>query len=312
MPCYSPITGWRRRTPNAATGKYSITFDKSEAWADKEVTIPCGQCIGCRLEHSRQWAVRCVHESKMHKDNCFLTLTYKDSEIPTLGGFPTLHKPDLQKFMKRLRRHHEREMLKKGLEPTPIKFYGCGEYGEKTNRPHYHICIFGYDFHDRAYHTTTNQEHKLYTSRTLEKLWTKGHALIGEMTFQTAAYTARYCMKKRKGKDWKQFYERINPTTGEIVEIQPEFAHMSRRPGIGRTFLEKYKEQILANDFIIMNGMEMKPPKYYDNALGDLVEKNKALRRKAQKENSHESSWTRLRQREKVKKQQINQLKKEL
>lgn len=313
MPCYSPLTGWKSKHPNP-TGKYSITFIKSEGYTDKEITLPCGQCHGCRLEHSRQWAIRCMHEAQMHKNNCFLTLTYSDEKLPKIGtGESTLKKRHFQLFMMRLRKKYG-----KG-----IKFYACGEYGDSSGRAHYHACIFGMDFKDKT-HWSTRDDIKLYVSEELNKLWTDpedkkpyGFATIGEVTFQSAAYVARYCMKKRKGKNWQQFYERYTDLeTGEVISLEPEFPLMSRRPGIGKSWLDKYGKEVRDNDSVICNKKEMKPPKYYDYILEKNIptkyEEIKAQRLAAAKKAIHNNSLARLHTRGIVKKSQIQQLKKEL
>lgn len=334
MPCYYPLTGWRsrRRNPN---GKRNITFRKSEGFADQEVTIPCGKCIGCRLEHSRQWAVRCVHEASLHENNCFITLTYSDEKIPTLLGEPTLRKDHFQKFMKRLRKKIRDEddkinalLALQDKDPLPyrvIKFYAAGEYGEGVGEragknPHYHACIFGHDFGDKRLWSEKNGN-KIYTSESLDALWSDpedgkpyGFATVAEVTFETAAYTARYCMKKQKGKGSKEFYERVDPRTGEILSIQPEFALMSRRPGIGAAWLDVYGKEVLNNDSVVMNAREMKPPKYYDTKLEKMYSTKMALikaSRKAASDNPN-NSLARLYVRGICKQEQIKNLKKEL
>lgn len=305
MPCYSPLEGWRSKRVNPS-GKRSIVFKKSEGFADMPIQVPCGQCIGCRLEHSRKWAVRCLHEAQMHESNCFITLTYCDQKLPKHG---TLVKEHFQKFMMRLRKRYG-----KG-----IKFYACGEYGEKRKRPHYHACLFGLDFADKRLWKVADGNN-LYVSQQLDTLWTDpsdgqpyGFCTIGEVNFETAAYVARYCMKKRKGKNWEQDYEFTDTETGEILMMQPEFPLMSRNPGIGKTWMEKYQSDVYPHDHVIIRGREMKPPRYYDN----LFEKDnptdmdevKMLRRKAAKEQKNDNTLARLHTRGLCKKAQTNQLK---
>ena len=203
-----------------------------------------------------------------------------------------------------------------------IKFYACGEYGEETFRPHYHACLFGVDFKDRELYKTTN-DIPIYTSESLDKLWSIngkqiGFATIGEVTFQSASYVARYCMKKRKGKNWKNYYELPDEDQDqeEVLMLQPEFPLMSRRPGIGKTWLEKYKDEVLTNDSVRANFQAMKPPKYYDNLFTHShpseIEQIKANRRVAAKNAKENNTLARLYTRGNVKKSQIKQLKKEL
>lgn len=298
MPCYSPIQGWRSKRTNPS-GKRSIVFNKSEGFSDSEVMLPCGQCIGCKLEHSRQWAVRCMHESQMHDKNCFITLTYDDKNLP---DWDSLEKSHLQYFMKRLRLRYG-----KG-----IKYYGCGEYGELNFRPHYHACLFGIDFEDRELHSVNNGN-KIYTSKILSKLWPRGYASVCDFSFETAAYVARYCLKKSKE---KAHYEILDPYTGEHIQLEQEFALMSRRPGIGKAWYEKFKKDMYPSDEIIVNGKQTKTLRYYDNLYEkenpDVMFKIKAKRRKEAKDNWYENSSLRLPTKEICKKAQIKQLKRSI
>jgi len=179
----------------------------------KPVELPCGKCIGCRLEYSRQWAMRCMHEAQTNECNSYVTLTYNDKNLTYGHNQATLVPKDLQLFLKRLRK-------KTGKK---ISYYACGEYGDATKRPHYHLCIFGYDFPDKI-HVETKRDFKLYESRLLSGLWKAGIHRIGEVTFESAAYVARYIMKKQKGAT-KKIYSDLG--------IEPEFARMSLKPGIG-------------------------------------------------------------------------------
>ena len=155
MSCYSPLQAFRGR--RLANGKRAVVWRRQEAEAslvDKELRLPCGQCLGCRLERSRQWAMRCLDESRMHSENCFLTLTYDDSHLPPGGSF---RKEDLQDFFKRFRRYLNREqydrdgvLLPRKFRPLTekVRYFACAEYGEK-GRGHFHACVFGFDFLDK-------------------------------------------------------------------------------------------------------------------------------------------------------------------
>lgn len=134
--CYSPIVGYRA-TYLTKNGKRPIVFNKAYGYTDMEVKVPCGKCKGCRLEYSRQWAIRCVHEAQMHDDNAFITLTYSQENIPKDRS---IHKEELQKFFKRLRKNTN----------VKLRYFACGEYGKQKNRPHYHAIIFGYSFPDKT------------------------------------------------------------------------------------------------------------------------------------------------------------------
>ena len=243
MPCYHPLTGYRCKG-GRIDGKWSVTFNRANAYTDLPVQLPCGQCIGCRQEKSRQWAMRCVHEIKEHDQNCFITLTFDDEH---LDPDQTLVKADFQNFMKRLRKNTSEK----------IRYYHCGEYGDQLGRPHHHAILFGYDFPDKKYFKNS-KKHKLYSSDILDKAWqNQGHTLIGEANFETAAYCARYIMKKVTGQLAAEHY-------GNKL---PEYNTMSRRPGIGRGYYDKYKSEIYPDDFVVMRGQKMNPPKFYDDLL---------------------------------------------
>lgn len=269
MPCYSPLEGYwsRRRNPS---GKRGVVFSASEGFLDRPVKVPCGQCVGCRLERSRQWAIRLMHERAMHEENCFITLTYDDKHLPPYGS---LRKSDFQKFMKRLR---------KANSDKRIRYFHCGEYGDITGRPHYHAILFGIDFSDR-YSWAVRKGHPTFRSRSLENLWKDGHSEIGSVTFESAAYVARYVMKKRTGKDSAKHYERMDPETGEVVELEREYCTMSRRPGIGSEWLERYGHETYRDDTVVMRGREMRPPRFYDDKY-EVVEPELVAEAKAKRQ----------------------------
>ena len=165
------------------------------------------------------------------------------------------------------RQHSNTTTLHAALRLRPhIRYYYSGEYGERYRRPHYHICLFGIDFNDKKYVETTDAGYKLYVSKTLEKLWPHGQHLIGELTFETAAYTARYIMKKITGKQAHNHYQALNTETGEILQLVPEFNEASRRPGLGRAHYEKFKTDFYKQQTSSINvrGHQSKPPRYYD------------------------------------------------
>ena len=314
MKCFYPLKGYRARTLNE-NGKRGVVFNAKDGYADMPVTLPCGRCTGCRLEHSRQWAIRCVHEAQMHEENSFLTLTYNKENLPEDNS---LEKEAISKFIRALRRKLER---KYGEENAPkIRYFACGEYGEQKNRPHYHVILFGYSFPDRELHTISNGN-PLYKSKLLEEVWKKGYCYIGEVTFESAAYVARYVMKKWK-KDSREEETEVNMAnavvdreTGEIYEITPEFVRMSRKPGIASEWLKKF-EKDTDKDFITVNGVVMSLPKYYDRLLEEkkptqmLKRKQHRIERyqkKQEKDGRHELDIARAK--EKIVKQKIGLLK---
>lgn len=296
MPCYHPL---QVKVSVSETGKKQIDFSSSESYdarlafeagqtlPSNFMSLPCGQCMGCRLEKSRQWALRCMHEASLHEDNCFLTLTYSDDFLPADGS---LHKSHFQLFFKRLRRSYE---------AVRIRYFMCGEYGENFGRPHYHACIFGFDFPDKS--VFKRGQHVLYTSDILNRLWGMGHCTIGDLSFESAAYVARYCTKKVTGTRAKEHY----------AGRQPEYATMSLKPGIGADWYERWKRDCFPSDYLIVNGHKCKPPRYYDKRLERenpaLYEEIK-LRRQALAEDDDESSYRRLIDREKCQQARFKKL----
>lgn len=302
MPCYHPIKGFRSREKNSS-GKRNIVFSHTQGFTDMEVTIPCGQCIGCRLERSRQWAIRCVHEASLYENNCFITLTYSPENLPSDNS---LHKDHFQKFMKRLRKAFGQK----------IRFFHCGEYGENFARPHYHACLFNIDFKDKE--LIRNQRNiKLYKSKTLEKIWPYGYSTIGDVTFESAAYVARYVTKKVTGKKALEHYTTIDYSTGQILnERSPEYVTMSRKPGIGKPWLEKYQTDVYPDDFIVLRNKKLKPPKYYNSQYEinhpDDYAKIKYKRKQNAEKSQDNNTRERLEVREFIQNEKLKQLKREI
>lgn len=291
MPCYHPLTAYRKiGAYNPVTGRWPLTFKKEEGHAFDVVSVPCGQCIGCRLERSRQWAIRCVHEAALHDENTFLTLTYNDTNLP-LGG--SLNVRDVQLFLKRLR---------KRFSGNHIRFFQCGEYGELLNRPHHHMIVFGFDFPDKEFWQKRNGC-ILYRSKELEKLWPFGYSTIGGVTFESAAYVARYITKKITGDNAEEHYQGRSP----------EYITMSRRPGIGREWAEKYIKDIYPHDYLVIRkGIKARPPRYYDNIYDvidtDDMQRIKKQRIKKIKENAKEYTEERLNVKEKIQEIKLKRL----
>lgn len=277
--CLYPQTGYYGREITKL-GKRPIVFKVDLAFSGVPIRLPCGQCIECRLEHSRQWAMRCVHESQLHEVNSFVTLTYDDEHLPEHGA---LSRRDTQLFLKRLRKKMGR-----------FRVFGCAEYGDRTNRPHYHMILFGLHFKDRKFYKKTRAGFDLYTSAILEDCWQMGSCQIGDVTFESAAYCARYVTKKVTGILADEHYTKFCPDTGELVRMTPEFMIASRRPGIAAGWFHKFGLQSYKFDAVVMRGMEMPPPKFYD-ALYEAIDSahlarvKKARRRKAAKSLSERS-----------------------
>lgn len=291
MPCYHPLSAYK-------TFSGEIVFSAPRSRGYTFLKLPCGRCTGCRLERSRQWAVRCMHEASLYKNNCFITLTYNDENLPYDGSLRLSH---LQKFFKRLRKKFG----------SGIRFYACGEYGEKFGRPHYHAIIFNHDFMDKEVFTLSNGL-PVYTSVALDKLWPFGYASIGDVTFESAAYVSRYIMKKVTGDAAAAHYERFNDVTGEVFNIKPEFTTMSKKPGIAYQWFEKYKTDCYPHDLVVMRGKKMKPPRFYDRKFEvenpDLLKKIKKNREKKYLLCIDDNTPDRLRVKERVTELAINKL----
>lgn len=246
MACEKPTKAFR--PANGGPVRFSAPNPDRDPGTYEQINLPCGKCLLCRLEYARQWAVRITHEAQFHETNCFITLTYDDKHLPEHGS---LHYPDLQKFWKRLRK-----------EIGPLSYYAVGEYGDNTNRPHYHACVFGHDFtNDRRILRT--EPTLLWTSPVLEEAWGNGNVSVGALNFQTAQYTASYVTKKLHGKQ----YVRLDIESGELVPLVQPRATMSLNPAVGKRWFEKFGNQAYDHDRVIVNGKEQKPPRYYDQLL---------------------------------------------
>ncbi len=236
MPCFHPIEVLIRR-------KSLYT----ERLLGANQIVPCGNCVGCRAEQGRQWAVRMVHEQRMHESSVFVTLTIDDEN---LNENSELCSKDFSGFIKRLRKTQERR----------ISFFGCGEYGERGGRPHYHALLFGVDFLDRDIGFDSSRP-DVWRSKTLENTWGRGLCEGGTVTMASASYVAGYVRKKVRAKD----FTRANPVTGVLK--RSEFARMSLRPAIGRGWIERWWRDVYPRDYVVIEGVKAKPPRYYDKWL---------------------------------------------
>lgn len=275
-----------------SSGKKYYRTDSVHAYnesLDDWILIPCGQCVECRLQRSRQWADRCMLEMQYHTENYFVTLTYDDAHLPTVDKVDqdtgevlpvaTLIKKDLSDFIKRVRRYQEYDGF-----TQPIRFYGCGEYGSQTMRPHFHVILFGLHLPKdgfRLYRQNFNGD-CLYNHDFLDRCWRYGYSVVGEVTWQSCAYVARYIMKKQLGKGAEDFYSQRG--------IAPEFTLMSRRPGIARQYYEDHKDELFNFDFVSVptnqGSKRIYPPRYYEKLFdvdypSDLVQDRKDKRKEA-------------------------------
>lgn len=192
-----------------------------------------------------------MHEAQLHNQSCFITNTYDDKHLPEGNS---LNYTDFQLFMKRARRRYS---------PARVRFYMSGEYGEQFGRPHYHAILFGIDFEDKLYLAKSDAGDRLYTSDTLQQLWPFGQTTIGEVTFKSAAYIARYCFDKITGQPAKLHYEYVD-ADGVIHQRTPEFNKMSLKPGIGKDWLTQFKSDVYPEGMVVVNGSKTRAPRYYD------------------------------------------------
>lgn len=301
MSCFHPLTAYKLL--NGLEGKNgktfsSVVFNPPERGDFEEIKLPCGRCVGCKLEKSRQWAMRCVNEYQTSDFGYFITLTYSDDHLPKDGS---LCIRDLQLFFKRLRKKYDKSIS--------FRYFYCGEYGSQTLRPHYHLLLFG-DFlsdsveflSDRQLHSIGKSGLPLYTSSELENLWRLGFCPFGNITFESAAYVARYTLKKVCDDPESDFYR----------SHKKEFVLMSRRPAIGKNWLDLYAKDVYPKDFYTCNGRTVRPPKYYDRLfkLRCPEEFDSILQRRKEAivKNELENSPDRLAAKEVVKSAQIKSL----
>lgn len=321
MPCYSPLQGWKDHD----TG--GIRFNRNGKGPLEEMEVACGQCLGCRLDHSRMWAMRIVHESQLHefdRGNCFITLTYRDESECTpeqrANGYHipvdwSLNKKHFQDFMKRLRKYFGGR----------IRFFHCGEYGNvcehgfdldeqpcdccNVGRPHYHAILFNCSFPDLEQYTMHRGEPR-YTSKILEGIWKYGFVDVGEANFESAAYVARYILKKVNGAAAEDHYFKADGGYWVI----PEYITMSRKPGIGKDWYDKYKDDMFPSDEVPVPGLGVikKVPRYYQELFQHedamTLEQIKEMRQKFREEHADEYTPARLKDKYIVKKAQIETL----
>ena len=241
MPCYNPTTAYRTNYVNPVTEKRQITFNRKNGFSDMELSLPCGKCEGCLKKRVDMWALRCMHEAGQHENNCFITLTYDDDNLPKNGS---LDHRDFQLFMKRLRKHFD----------VPIRYFMCGEYGGLTFRPHYHALLFGIDFNDKIQATQRGTVIN-YNSTTLARLWGLGLTDLGTVHYGTAKYCAKYSLKA---------LDHLN-VDYDLLGIVPEYQRMSN--GIGASHAVKFNNEMAIHDNLIVNGFKNPIPRYYENFI---------------------------------------------
>ena len=265
MQCVGPLKGYRHDDG-------VIRFRRPVAGDASLAVVRCGQCIGCRMSRSQEWAARCMHENITHGEvGQFITLTYNDDYLPKTRS---LVKSDFQKFMKRLR-------FRKG---AGLRFFMCGEYGGRLGRPHYHMLLFNYPFEDLVKWKDTDFG-PLYQSADLLSSWRLGNCVLGALTLTSACYVSSYLLKKVTGPNAEAHYQ------GRL----PEYNDMSRRPGIGREWWFKYAKQ--EYDYVVVDGRKLSTPRYYDKLMEwEFPETLEKFKRFRLEKSGEEASYRRLMQ----------------
>lgn len=322
MGCDFPIRA--HRSPEfLESGKRALTFNPVRSVnSNYTYNLPCNSCMGCRLERSRQWAIRMLHESKAHDFNCFITLTYDDQHVPQDYG---LKLRDWQLFMKKLRKsltvkmkhrrgEHSAHIRAYCLDLTPkLRFFACGEYGSLNGRPHYHAIIFNHDFFDKKEHGKNAKGDIIYSSEWLARLWGKGLVSTQDVTFKSARYVAAYVTKKITGDKAPDHYYRLSPIDGQMHSVKPEFAVMSRRDGLGSCYVDQFKSDFYPSGFIVVDGKKHSPPAFYKRKLAEKEQQDlqRQAARAGLKHKEHQTTARRV-VRATVRDARIKQLKRDL
>lgn len=199
-----------------------------------------------------------MHEASLHDANCFLTLTYGD---PAPQSLELDH---IQRFWKRWRARGVR-----------LRYYAAGEYtehdpwkGSPGGRPHWHACVFGADLPDKVDGGVSESGERIYRSKLLADLWPYGFSSVGAVTFESAAYVARYVMKKLTGDGEQDYYDIVDPDSGEIFKRRKEFSMMSK--GIGWNWLRLYWPEVAQKGKVVVRGHECNAPRFYMKKLKHL------------------------------------------
>lgn len=266
MPCFHPLRAYKS-LERGESGKHGVTFNPHKALiGGSSFKVGCGQCSGCRIDKAGEWSTRCMHEAQMHDRSAFLTLTYDDQNVPASYS---VEKAALKLFHMRVQEY---------FGPGK-RYFSCGEYGDEGGRPHYHVLLFGEDFSADREFWCKRDGLPVWRSARLELLWPFGHCEIGSLTAASAGYVARYCLKKFTGQRADEHYFRLSAIDGAMHRVEPEFALMSRRPGIGSTWFDRFKSDVFPWSSVIVDGSPRAVPAYYRNKLTDDERKRLKLDR---------------------------------
>lgn len=253
MQCFSPLSGFR-----AAGGGFTTSAKNSPTRVP--MSVPCGQCIGCRVNKREQWKLRMLHEASLHDANCFWTVTYAPENVPPHGS---LRMDDVSSFIKRLRSR---------VAPVRFRFHAKSEYGPTTFRPHYHGLFFGFDFPDREVLRRTDAGELTYYSKLLTETWGLGHCECSDLTPRSCGYVANHNVDKLNGRLADEAYQRLDPETGEVVFLERESQRCSLRPGIGSGWIDRFECDAFPSGFLVSEGHKVSVPRAYKKRLKDRFE----------------------------------------
>lgn len=284
MSCTCPQT-YYVRDPAHFNGAQGLTKDPRKALSGRTIVVPCGACIDCRLDRSREWSLRVMHELQTSPGGAiFATLTYDGSSVPLDYG---LHYRDFQLFMHKLRKR----------VPSSGRFFMSGEYGDSYGRPHFHAVLFNCILDDVKPLRKSSDGSALYSSELLSEIWSHGFVSLGAVTLHSAGYVARYALKKITGPAAGDIYNWRDPETGEIFEREPPFSHSSLKPGIGYDWFMRYVDDVFPCDFIVFEGKKFRVPRYYlklyerlDELKADQVKRERAKHARASRDRPDNSS----------------------
>lgn len=248
MSCYFPILAhrlfidsegkWHIKFESRNRVDYSIRSMRSK-YGDDLLLLPCGKCLGCKFDKAKDWATRVYCESLYHEKSCFLTLTYDDYHLPKNQD---INKENVLDFIKKLRNRGE-----------AVRYFGCGERGESTSRIHAHLILFGYSPSDLEFYSRGSNGDALYLSATLSQLWDKGHVIVGEVSYKSAGYVARYTTKK--------------------IGDDDSFLICSNRPGIGYRYCMDHGKEIIETGYVygdFGDSYKASIPRYFEKLLMDI------------------------------------------
>lgn len=248
--CSHPLLAARLYKPLIGTSVIKILPRRVETGYNEVVNkygrenvffLPCGHCSACIARRKKEWTIRCCMESMDHEKNCFVTLTYSPENYPGLNR-DDVRKKDIYNFIKTLRNKN-----------ISLRYFGCCERGDQTNRYHMHLILFGFCPDDMKFHSKSKSGIHIYTSKIIDDAWNKGICTVQEFSPFAASYVAGYCLKK-------------------IMDCDNSFHFQSTRPGIGAGYFLRNIENIYDTDNLVLNfGSHIfSVPRYFDKLAESL------------------------------------------